>query len=131
MRLIGLSFLSFFVSILGFLFSFLFCSHLQSKMNERTNELETMQMKYTIATGNSLRMDYEQYNKREMETGKMLFYSSCTFIPYIPFDSISFTFKAYCYEHFFLSLPHSMQLLSSILMSDCHTHTHTQTHHAY
>lgn len=72
-----------------------------SKQHERRNLVSTT-MKYTIATGNSHSEDYEQYNKSEMATGKMLLYSSCLLQMYIPFDSISFTFKAYCYEHFFL-----------------------------
>lgn len=97
-----------------------------SKQHEYTNLVSTTTMKYTIATGNSHSEDYEQYNKSEMATGKMLLYSSCLLQMYIPFDSISFTFKAYCYEHFFLFTrpltPCNFAL--SFLMPDCHTQTH-------
>lgn len=74
--------------------------------------------------------DYEQYNKREMETGKMLLYSSCLIYIYI-FHSIPFL------SHLkpivtntsfpFYFAPHSMQLFSLFL---CQIVTHRRTQRA-
>lgn len=94
-------FLSRFVSFFGgsLYFSLCLSFHLQSNTNVETwcrRRWSTPLLRVTHSE------DYEQYNKSEMATGKMLLYSSCLLQMYIPFDSISFTFKAYCYEHFFL-----------------------------